>query len=67
MGIWAKMVEMVMGPEPTIQELFPVPKGMFDHKDHLFRCPECQKHSLCREIVCRLVCEKCFPTKKETL
>lgn len=30
-----------------------------EHKDHLEKCPECGKHYLCREVVCRLVCAKC--------
>lgn len=55
MGFWAKF----MGPEPTIQEILPVPPGMFDHKDHLSLCQECKRHYLCREYVCRIVCATC--------
>ena len=31
----------------------------FEHKDHLEKCPDCGKHYLCREVVCRLVCAAC--------
>ena len=30
-----------------------------ENLDHMQKCPECEKHYLCREIVCRLVCANC--------
>jgi len=56
-------LDWAFGPveTPSMAELFPPPPGFLEHKDHLSLCPECRRHYLCREIVCRLVCARCGP------
>lgn len=38
---------------------WPSSPAFLQHKDHMARCPDCARHYLCREIVCRLVCATC--------
>lgn len=65
MRLWDAFVEWFDGPIPTIPEMFPTPPGFLEHKDHMSVCPECSKHFLCREVVCRLCCARCWPDVKK--
>ena len=70
MSLWGSVKEFFLGSEDLktreIRELFPTPPGFLEHKDHMEVCPECKRHYLCREIVCRIVCARCWPTKERT-
>lgn len=65
MSFWSAIKEFFLGPEPDMREIFPTPPGFLEHKDHMELCPECKRHYLCREIVCRLVCARCWPSNSK--
>lgn len=51
------ILDRIDGPV-NLSEVIP-PWKPTEHRDHLEKCPECQRHYICREIVCRLVCASC--------
>ena len=52
-------MDFLMGPVSLEEAIGAPPAFLSAHKDHLERCPDCERHYLCREIVCRLVCARC--------
>lgn len=58
MKIIDAILDFLAGPV-SIEDVIPPPPDLFAHKDHMERCTECQRHYLCREIVCRIICARC--------
>ena len=61
MKIIESILDFLLGPVSVSlgDVIGPPPAFLSAHKDHMERCPECERHYLCREIVCRLVCARC--------
>lgn len=51
------ILDLVVGPVNLAAAI--TPWKPIEHRDHLEKCPECQRHYLCRKIVCPLVCANC--------
>lgn len=53
------ILDFLLGPVSLEEAIGPPPVFLYAHKGHMEKCPECERHYLCREIVCRLVCARC--------
>lgn len=59
MKIIDAVLDFLLGPVSLEEAIGPPPAFLSDHKDHMERCPECERHYLCRERLCRFVCARC--------